>query len=52
MHEEPYFVNFLRDAPEATGEEESETPLSPPKVYDMVSEWERLIDKLKEYMGL
>ena len=34
--EEPYFVDFLQDAPEATGEEEDDSNLEPPKIYEMV----------------
>lgn len=33
---EPYFVDFLRDAPEATGEEDDDSNLDPPKIYEMV----------------
>jgi dynein heavy chain len=34
--EEPYFVDFLRDAPEATGDEDNDSNLDAPKVYEMV----------------
>ena len=34
---EPYFVDFLREAPEPTGEEPDDADLEPPKVYEMVS---------------
>lgn len=33
---EPYFVDFLQDAPEATGEEENDSNLDAPKIYEMV----------------
>lgn len=33
---EPYFVDFLQDAPEATGEEDDDTILDAPKIYEMV----------------
>ena len=33
---EPYFVDFLRDAPEATGEEDNDSNLDAPKIYEMV----------------
>ncbi len=33
---EPYFVDFLQDAPEATGEEEDDSNLEAPKIYEMV----------------
>ena len=34
---EPYFVDFLRDAPEATGDEPDDTELEAPKIYEPVS---------------
>ena len=34
---EPYFVDFLREAPEPTGEEPDDAELEAPKVYEMVS---------------
>ncbi|CAK8682401.1 unnamed protein product [Clavelina lepadiformis] len=33
---EPYFVDFLRDAPEATGEEADDSDLEAPKIYEQV----------------
>lgn len=33
--EEPYFVDFLRDPPEATGDED-EAEIEAPKIYEMV----------------
>ena len=35
---EPYFVDFLREAPEPTGEEPDDADLEAPKVYEMVSD--------------
>lgn len=35
-HEEPYFVDFLRDAPEPTGEEADDAVLDAPKFYEQV----------------
>lgn len=35
-HEEPYFVDFLRDAPEPTGEEAEDAVLDAPKIYEQV----------------
>lgn len=35
-HEEPYFVDFLRDAPEPTGEEADDAVLDAPKIYEQV----------------
>lgn len=34
--QEPYFVDFLRDAPEITGEEDDDSNLDAPKIYEMV----------------
>ena len=33
---EPYFVDFMRDAPEPTGEEGDDADLDAPKVYEAV----------------
>lgn len=35
---DPYFVDFLRDAPEPTGDEPDDADMEAPKVYEMVSE--------------
>jgi len=35
MEDEPYYVNFMRDAPEPTGEEDQD--LETPIVYEIVS---------------
>ena len=35
-HAEPYFVDFLRDAPEPTGEEADDAALEAPKIYEQV----------------
>lgn len=35
MEDEPYYVNFMRDAPEPTGDEEQD--LETPVVYEIVS---------------
>ena len=34
---EPYFVDFLREAPEPTGDEPEDADMEAPKVYEMVS---------------
>ncbi len=34
---EPYFVDFLREAPEPTGEEPEDADLEAPKLYEQVS---------------
>ena len=35
--ESPFFVDFLRDAPEPTGEEADDPDLDAPKIYEQVS---------------
>lgn len=35
--QEPYFVDFLQDAPEATGDEDDDADLDAPKIYEEVS---------------
>ena len=36
LHAEPYFVDFLQDAPEPTGEEADDADLDAPKIYEQV----------------
>ena len=48
--EEPYFVDFLREAPEATGDEPDDADLDAPKVYEQVPDLKALSDKLTSYM--
>lgn len=38
MAPEPYFVDFLREAPEPTGEEPDDAVLEAPKIYELVTE--------------
>lgn len=33
---EPYFVDFLRDAPEPTGDEPDDADMEAPKIYELV----------------
>ena len=47
--EEPYFVDFLRDAPEATGEEGDDADLDAPKIYEPIESYESLEEKLRSY---
>lgn len=49
---EPFFVNFLRDAPEPTGEEDDDTSLEAPKMYEQVPSLEALEHKLQDYMHM
>eukprot|EP00052_Salpingoeca_macrocollata_P029607 m.302067 g.302067 ORF g.302067 m.302067 type:complete len:4524 (+) comp22998_c0_seq7:51-13622(+) len=52
MPAEPYWVDFLRDAPEPTGEEGDDADLEAPKVYEMVASLDVLREKLLEYQIL
>lgn len=36
LPEEPFFVDFLREAPEPTGEEAEDAVLEAPKIYEVV----------------
>ena len=36
LHDEPYLVDFLRDAPEPTGDEPDDADMEAPKVYELV----------------
>ena len=48
--DEPYFVDFMRDAPEPTGDEPDDADLDAPKVYEQVESLEKLAEKLGSYM--
>ncbi|KAF4087596.1 hypothetical protein AMELA_G00072460 [Ameiurus melas] len=47
-----YFVDFLRDAPEATGEEPEETSFDMPKVYEPIISFSDLCDRLNMFLDL
>ncbi|XP_041422160.1 dynein heavy chain 5, axonemal isoform X4 [Xenopus laevis] len=47
---ESYFVDFLRDAPEATGDEPEDADLEAPKVYEPIPSFEQLSERLNLYM--
>ena len=49
---EVFFVDFLRDAPEPTGEEDEDADLEAPKVYEMAPDIDSLIKKGNEYQQL
>uniref|UniRef100_A0A3P9NGZ4 Dynein axonemal heavy chain 8 n=1 Tax=Poecilia reticulata TaxID=8081 RepID=A0A3P9NGZ4_POERE len=51
LHPEPYFVDFLRDAPEPTGEEDEDATFEAPKIYELVPDFDFLSDKLKTYQA-
>ena len=45
-----YFVDFMRDAPEPTGEEDHETDVELPRVYEPLENTNILVDKLKVFL--
>ncbi|XP_077975281.1 dynein axonemal heavy chain 8-like [Styela clava] len=47
---EPYFVDFLRDPPEPTGEEAEDADLDAPKIYEAIPSLPELSEKLESYM--
>ncbi|XP_076818600.1 dynein axonemal heavy chain 5-like isoform X2 [Clavelina lepadiformis] len=47
---EPYFVDFLREPPEPTGDEPDDFDFSAPKIYDPIPSFEFLEEKLASYM--
>jgi dynein heavy chain len=51
MHAEPYFVDFLREAPEPTGEETEDTSLDSPKIYEPITSYEQLAEKLLQFQA-
>uniref|UniRef100_H2ZG63 Uncharacterized protein n=1 Tax=Ciona savignyi TaxID=51511 RepID=H2ZG63_CIOSA len=44
---EPFFINFLRDAPEATGEEDDDAGFEAPKIYEPIESYEQLQGRLE-----
>ncbi|KAM4028219.1 dynein axonemal heavy chain 5-like [Anomaloglossus baeobatrachus] len=50
MAKESYFVDFLRDAPEATGDEPDDADLEAPKIYEPIPSFEQLSDRLNLFM--
>uniref|UniRef100_H0ZBP9 Dynein axonemal heavy chain 8 n=1 Tax=Taeniopygia guttata TaxID=59729 RepID=H0ZBP9_TAEGU len=51
LQAEPYFVDFLRDEPEPTGEEAEDAELQAPKVYEEIPSYEFLCNKLRVYQS-
>ncbi|VDP97505.1 unnamed protein product [Trichobilharzia regenti] len=49
---DPYFVDFLRDAAEPTGEETDEADFEAPKVYEPIASFEKLHDRLNMLMQM
>ncbi|XP_034008681.1 dynein heavy chain 8, axonemal-like [Trematomus bernacchii] len=52
LHSDPYFVDFLQEAPEPTGEEEEDACFDAPKIYELVPSFEFLSEKLMLYQTL
>ena len=50
LPDEPYFVDFLREAPEATGDEPDDADLEAPKIYEPIPSDDELEKKLHMYM--
>ncbi|XP_072911453.1 dynein axonemal heavy chain 8-like [Hemitrygon akajei] len=51
LHKEPYFVDFLRDMPEPTGDEPEDYVFVVPKVYELVPNFEFLTERLQFYQA-
>ncbi|XP_069469880.1 dynein axonemal heavy chain 5 [Ambystoma mexicanum] len=47
-----YFVDFLRDAPEATGEEPEDTDFDMPKVYEPIESYNHLKERLNMFLQI
>jgi dynein heavy chain len=52
LHPEPFFVDFLREAPEVTGDEPEDADLDAPKIYEQIESLESLHVRLQEYMQM
>ncbi|XP_021362874.1 dynein heavy chain 5, axonemal-like isoform X1 [Mizuhopecten yessoensis] len=50
MDEEPYFVDFLREAPEITGDEPEDADMEAPKIYEPIPSLDILQERLLGYM--
>uniref|UniRef100_A0A8W4FMI7 Dynein axonemal heavy chain 8 n=1 Tax=Sus scrofa TaxID=9823 RepID=A0A8W4FMI7_PIG len=46
---EPYFVDFLHEVPEPTGDEPEDTVFEVPKIYELVPSFESLSERLQFY---
>ncbi|XP_050311595.1 dynein axonemal heavy chain 8 [Anthonomus grandis grandis] len=49
--DETYWVDFLRDPPDATGDEPDDFDFSAPKIYEEIPSWEFLKEKLFMFMS-
>ena len=50
--ENHFFVDFMRDPPEATGEEDEDFDDSAPKVYEKITDWNALITRVQQMQDL
>ncbi|KAM4694178.1 LOW QUALITY PROTEIN: dynein axonemal heavy chain 8 [Discoglossus pictus] len=48
---ESYFVDFLRDVPEPTGDEPEDFVFEAPKIYETIPSFEYLREKLQQFQG-
>lgn len=48
---DPVFVDFMRDAPEPTGEEGEDADMELPKVYEPVSDFAELRERLDMFLS-
>lgn len=48
--EETYFVDFLREPPEPTGDEPEDFSFEPPKIYEEMPSYEFVLEKIFSYM--
>ncbi|XP_067841426.1 dynein axonemal heavy chain 8-like [Heptranchias perlo] len=51
LHQEPYFVDFLRDVPEPTGDEPEDFVFVVPKIYELIPSYKFLTEKLQFYQA-
>nr|XP_054607993.1 dynein axonemal heavy chain 8 isoform X2 [Nothobranchius furzeri] len=49
LHPEPFFVDFLRDAPEPTGEEKDDAVFDVPRIFELLPNFDVLLAKLQMY---
>ncbi|XP_070603204.1 dynein axonemal heavy chain 5 isoform X1 [Erythrolamprus reginae] len=52
LNKEAFFVDFLRDAPEATGEEPEEVEADMPKIYEPIESFGILKDRLNMFLQI
>ncbi|XP_067841427.1 dynein axonemal heavy chain 8-like [Heptranchias perlo] len=51
LHQEPYFVDFLRDVPDPTGDEPEDFVFVVPKIYELIPSYKFLTEKLQFYQA-